>query len=202
MFRLDKPKTVKTKLDNRNSINSFLAQDFVKGRIDLPEYSKIMGSKLEEAKALLATHLAKTVPEEFADHQYLTKQKEKSKKHLSPEEKYNRGEITIEEFEDLKFPELKEKRLMEFATYPLEEKLDKCVICNQEIIAAIKCLECDHKACKGCVYREFTTHPQKRPFLLMHSVFCCKQGMPLRGYLPPIKKLHEEQYSRHPNLHK
>ena len=66
-------------------------------RIELNAYSKIMGSKLGEAKALMATHLAKTVKEEFADHQYLTKQKEKSKKRLSPEERYDRGEITIEE---------------------------------------------------------------------------------------------------------
>ncbi|GMI38019.1 hypothetical protein TrRE_jg8807 [Triparma retinervis] len=202
MFRLDKPKTVKMRLDNRNNINSYLAQDFVRGRIELGVYSQIMGSKLGEAKAFLATHLAKTVKEEFADHQYLTKQKEKSKKRLSPEDRYDRGEITIEEFEDLKFPELKEKRIRELATYPLEEKLERCVICNQEGVAAIKCLECDHRACKGCVYREFTTHEQKRPFLLMHSVFCCKQGMPLRGYLPPFKKLHEGQYSRHPNIHK
>ena len=32
MFRLDKPKTVKMRLDNRNNINSYLAQDFVRGR--------------------------------------------------------------------------------------------------------------------------------------------------------------------------
>lgn len=32
MFRLDKPKTVKMRLDNRNNINSYLAQDFIRGR--------------------------------------------------------------------------------------------------------------------------------------------------------------------------
>mmetsp|Transcript_23432 Transcript_23432/g.48684 ORF Transcript_23432/g.48684 Transcript_23432/m.48684 type:complete len:233 (+) Transcript_23432:1-699(+) len=201
MFRVDKPKTVKVKLDNRNNINRYLAEDFVRGNIDIQEYSKIMGSKMTEAKALLATHLAETVPAEFKDHQYLVKLKDKKKKHMTPEEKYDKGEITIEEFEDIVYPELKEKREKAKATYPLPEKLDTCVICNVPNSGAIRCLECQHKACKSCVYREFTTHPSKRPFLLMHSVFCCKRGIPLRGYLPPVKKLHEEQYARHPDLH-
>ena len=49
MFRLDKPKTVKMRLDNRNNINMYLAQDFVKGRIEISTYSQIMGSKLVDA---------------------------------------------------------------------------------------------------------------------------------------------------------
>mmetsp|Transcript_28630 Transcript_28630/g.54075 ORF Transcript_28630/g.54075 Transcript_28630/m.54075 type:complete len:366 (-) Transcript_28630:55-1152(-) len=200
MFRLDKPKTVKTKLDNRNNINRYLAEDFVRGNIEIETYSKIMSAKMTEAKGLLATHLAETVPAEFKDHQYLVKTKDKKKKHMTLEEKYDKGEITIEEFEDIKYPELKEKREKAKATYPFPEKLDRCVICNAENCAAIQCLECQHKACKSCVYREFTTHPSRRPFLLMHSIFCCKRGIPLRGYLPPVKKLHEEQYSRHPDM--
>jgi len=98
------------------------------------------------------------------------------------------------------YPDLKAARIKANATYPLPEGLGKCVVCNVENVANIKCLECDHKACRECVYREFTTHETKRPFLLLHSIFCCKRGIPIRGYLPPIKKYHAEQYARHPDI--
>jgi len=188
------------RLDNRNAINRYLSEDFVRGNIGLAQYSKIMAAKMADAKGLLALHLSNTVPHEFKDHQYLTKQREKSKNHLSPEERYDKGQITVEEFEDLKYPELKAKRERQQATYPLSEALEKCVICDREDTASIKCLECDHKACCDCIYREFTKHVSCRPFLLMHSIFCCKRGIPVRGWLPPVKKYHAEQYARHPDI--
>ena len=172
----------------------------MKGNIALDKYSEIMAAKMTDAKPLLAMHLSTTVPHEFADHKYLTKQREKSKKgSRTPEERYDQGTITLEEFEDLKFPDLKLKRERLHASYPLPEPLDKCVICSVPAVAAISCLECDHKACAACVYREFTAHECKRPFLLLHSIFCCKRGVPVRGYLAPVKKYHEERYSRHPD---
>ena len=61
MFRLDKPKTVKMRLDNRNNINMYLAQDFVKGRIEISTYSQIMGSKLVDAKGLLGAFFFFTI---------------------------------------------------------------------------------------------------------------------------------------------
>ena len=142
-----------------------------------------MASKMVDAKHFLAVHLSNTVPEEFVNHQYLTKPKTKSKRSKDPSDLYEKGLIGIQEYGDLKFPELKERREKETASYPLPEPLDKCVVCTVDETANIQCLECNHKVCKDCVYREFTMHPAKRPFLLMHSMFCCKQGVPIRGHV-------------------
>ncbi|GMI53751.1 hypothetical protein ScalyP_jg9385 [Parmales sp. scaly parma] len=181
MYRTDKPKTVQQKLDNRNAINRYLADQFTKGRVDLETFSHIMGSKLVDAKA----ELYAIVPDgEREFHNYLIVQKER-KKNVSPEDMYDKGKITIEEFEDLKFPDLKIKREKLTASWPKVEKLDVCVICDSADSANIQCLECNHKACSSCVYREFTTHPERRPFLLMHHIFCCQNGFPVRSYLPP-----------------
>ena len=187
-FHREKPKVVNVRLDNRNAINRFLAEDFVKGNIKITDYAKIMAANMVDAKHYLAVHLSNTVPEEFKNHQYLTKPKVKNNKKQTPSDLYEKGLISIQEYGDLMFPELKERREKDMATYPLPEPLDKCVVCNVEETANIKCLECNHKACKDCVYREFTTHPSRRPFLLMHSMFCCKRGVPIRGHVSSRKK--------------
>jgi len=199
MFRTDKPKTVHQRLDNRNAINRFLAEQFARGRVDLQNFTHIMGSKLADAKA----ELYGIVPDgEREFHNYLIVQKTKKKKNVSPEDLYDKGQITIKEFEDMKFPELKVKREKMNADYPLPEPLSVCVICGEEETANIQCLECEHKACSDCVYREFTIHPEKQPFLLMHHIFCCKNGRPIRGYLPPshlVDPGNTTQFVNHPN---
>lgn len=202
MFVMERVKTVHQKLDNRNAINRFLADQFTKGRVDLHTFSHIMAAKLADAKA----ELYGIVPDgEREHHDYLIVQKEKKKKNVSPAELYDKGKITIEEFEDIMFPELKAKREKMNATYPRPEKLDVCVICNRADVASISCLECNHKACSDCVYREFTTHAESRPFLLMHHIFCCKNGHCVRGYLKPNREIIPErkgEFTIHPNANK
>jgi hypothetical protein len=194
LFRVTQAKVIKTRLDNRNAMNNFLADNFRKGHITLKRFALIMGSKIADARAEMYSLVPRGEREE---HNYLIVVKKKKKK-FSPSELYESDQITIEEYGDMVYPELKERRIAKSSDYPLPEGLINCVVCKRDNVADICCLECDHKACKECVYREFTTHADKRPFLLLHSIYCCRNGVPMRGELPPITPFREQRYKKLP----
>ena len=60
------------------------------------------------------------------------------------EKSYLDDEITLEEFDNLKFPERKKRRDMEALTYPRPYETATCVVCGEEDKATISCQNCSN----------------------------------------------------------
>ena len=93
------------------------------------------------------------------------------------ESKYLHDTISLQEYEDLKFPDRKRKKDEESKSYPLPYVYSTCRICQGENIGLIKCQNCDYMACISCIKREFLDPETKSGcFLLFHRRFCLKLG--------------------------
>ena len=97
-----------------------------------------------------------------------------------------RDEITLTEYNDMKDPDRRERRLAAEATYPLPEPLYTCVICGKDECAQIPCMECNNRACRACMLEKFHGDID-RPYVLMHHIYCLKLGEPI---------LHENKFAK------
>ena len=124
----------------------------------------LTGSELRrEAYQVVPVH-------ERSDHEYLVAKRDRSKKRTL-EERYMRDEITLTEYNDMKDPDRRERRLAAEATYPLPEPLYTCVICGKDECAQIPCMECGNRACRDCMLDKFHGDID-RPYVLMHHIYC------------------------------
>ena len=175
-------KTIKTQLKNRAAITRHLVDLYLDGKYKLKDLGKCMdltGSELRrEAYQVVPVH-------ERPDHEYLVAKRDRSKKRTL-EERYMRDEITLTEYNDMKDPDRRERRLAAEATYPLPEPLYTCVICGKDACAQIPCMECKNRACQDCMYEKFHGEVD-RPYVLMHHIYCLKLGEPI---------LHENKFAK------
>ena len=106
-LRLKPAKTIKTQLKNRAAITRHLVDLYLDGKYKLKDLGKCMdltGSELRrEAYQVVPVH-------ERPDHEYLVAKRDRSKKRTL-EERYMRDEITLTEYNDMKDPETRERRL-------------------------------------------------------------------------------------------
>ena len=149
-----------------------LCEYFLDGKIELEELNQIMASNFDTWKMALFNYLP---DDEQRFHVYLSHVSEKVIT-KSPEQQYLDDEVTLKEYEDLKFPERKKKRDLAAAGYPLPYTYGPCRICNAPN-GVIKCNTCDNLVCVDCVHKNFLD-PENTigSFLLMHRIFCMKFG--------------------------
>lgn len=151
-----------------------LCEFYVASKISLAEFNTIMACGYDIWRVTLFNML----PEDEQEyHKYLNVTPEAVIDKQSIDRKYLNELITIQEYEDLKFPERKRKKDEEKKSYPLPYTYSNCVICHREDVAIIKCQNCDNHACPSCIHREFLD-PETRSgcFLNMHRRFCLRLG--------------------------
>ena len=72
---------------------------------------------------------------------------------------YYDGDITLEQYENMKYPDRKKQKDIESMEYPLPFTGSDCIICGDEKAGAIKCYTCDNMVCVDCIKDVF--HPKK-----------------------------------------
>lgn len=157
----------------RNEVLAKLCDMFLNGKIEVNELNSIMSSGYDTWKHALYNYLP---ADEQVYHEYLAHADEKISL-KSPEKRYLDDEITLSDYEDLKFPERKKKKDLEKAGYPRPYTYGPCKICSSPE-GLIKCNTCDSLVCTACVAENFLNPPTAiGSFLLMHRIFCMRFGI-------------------------
>jgi hypothetical protein len=176
----------------KNEVLKKLSTYYLEGRMTLDELQQIFTCDYEIWKSALYNYLP---ADEQVYHTYLN-EKPLAELLAKPLHKsYIDGDITIEEYENLKYPDRKKKKEMEAKDYPIPFEGNDCIICGKEKLGAIKCYTCDNMVCVQCIKDVFhsSADHQGRSFLLMHHKYCMKLGE-----LPEIalEKVQEEAWLR------
>jgi len=121
-------------------------------------------------------------------HQYLNEQKPLDDTKKSLAKSYIDGDITLEAFEDAKFPERKKLRDIEAMEYPLPFDMETCSICTKLKAGLVSCHTCSNMVCEACMTSIFSGKNGRKSisFLLMHQKYCMKLGE-LAPVLPAVE---------------
>ncbi len=128
-----------------------LCDIYVEGRLDIAELGRVLACNYDVWCLTLYNLLP---PDEQQFHRYLNKVTIKVDSKASIEKQYVQERISLQTFEDLKFPDRKKKKVAESLTYPRPYEISKCVICKCNN-AIIKCQNCNNMVCPECVRRVF-----------------------------------------------
>jgi hypothetical protein len=164
----------------KNQVLKKLCDYFLLDRISVEEIQAVLMCD----QYIWSATLFNLLPEdEQVYHMYLSEQKPLDDTKKSIAKSYIDGDITLEAYEDAKFPDRKKLREIEAASYPAPYEKGICTICTKENAGIVSCHTCDNMVCESCMLSLFSgKHGRKSiSFLLMHQKFCMKLGE-----LPPI----------------
>ena len=178
-------KTVKNQLKTRAAMTRYLVDLYTRDEFSLKQLGECMTHKMPDLRGVVHDQVPAHEKEE---HDYLIAAKDKNKR-LTLEQRYMSDEIDLLAYGDLRDPERKEKRLHDMAVYPLPERMYTCVVCAKPESAVIKCMECNNRTCRDCMYAKFINCPDDRAFVLLHHIYCPKLGEPI---------LHQSKHKRAP----
>lgn len=157
---------------NRTDVLNKLCEMYISGRLPLSDFNSTMDGGYEGWKQTVYNFL----PADEQDfHRYLCQPAIKNVV-KSSERRYMDDEITLQGYEDLKYPDRKKRRDMEALSYPLPYDEGMCVICKSPD-GLIKCLQCPNLVCKQCMISEFLNEDTSSgSFMLVHRKFCMRFG--------------------------
>jgi hypothetical protein len=179
----------------KNSVLKKLSEFFIAGKIDVVEIQQVFTEGLE----LWNSTLFNLLPEdEQVYHHYLNDKKVAEVNHKAIAKSYTDGDISLSEYDDLKFPDRKIKNDILAMQYPLPFQGEDCIICDMPHIGVIKCQNCVNMVCVSCIKIHFTAddaetalsnahdpNAEKGSFLLLHHKYCMKLGK-LPDIYPPV----------------
>jgi hypothetical protein len=150
----------------KNAVLKKLCGFFLEGKISLEELQTIMMCGYDTWKMSMF-HLLPA--DEQIYHRYLLDKPPEKISDETLDKLYLDGEITLEEYDELKFPERKKARDIENMKYPQPYQTADCVICDKCNIATIKCPNCDNMVCTDCIRKRFLDPETKDgSFVYMH----------------------------------
>lgn len=156
----------------RTDVLNKLCDMYISGRLPLSDFNATMDGGYEGWKQTLYNFLP---PDEQVFHTYLQRPSVK-KVVKSDERKYMDDDITLQDYEDLKYPERKKIRDMEALEYPRPYEAGDCIVCTCRD-GLIKCLQCPNLVCKSCIISEFLNpDTSSGSFMLLHRKFCMRFG--------------------------
>jgi len=179
---------------HRNEVLQKLCQQFLENRMDISEFRNTIGSNYDVWQRAMFNMLPE---DEQVFHTYLTELPEALPSVKLLDNEFMEGRLTLQEYEDLKFPERKRRKDADLLRYPLPVAPGHCIICRDDAAGVIQCNVCDNHVCIECVYQKFHREETKEgSYLLIHRRFCLKLA-PLRParvevQLPPayLRELH------------
>ncbi len=155
-----------------------LCDQYLEGRITLKDFNSAMDGGYEIWKHTVYTFL----PEDWQPYHTYLQMHAKKTVEKSNERKYMDDDITLQEYEDLKYPDRKKKKDEEALVYPLVYNVGTCII-DGSSNGVIKCLNCPNLICRDCIIREFLSgNVSSGSFMMMHRRFCMRFGQ-----VPPIE---------------
>eukprot|EP01040_Poterioochromonas_malhamensis_P014098 gene14098-15584_t len=180
----------------KNDVLRKLSNYYLEARITLEELQQIFACDYEVWKSALYNYLPE---DEQVYHTYLNEKPDIDKLNKPLHKAYYDGDITIEQYEDMKYPDRKKKKEVESMDYPIPFEGNDCIICGGEKKGAIRCYTCDNMVCVQCVIDVFHTTKEHKgqSFLLMHHKYCMKLGelpqisleiMPEEAYLRQFRQ--------------
>eukprot|EP01034_Spumella_vulgaris_P029734 gene29734-36829_t len=163
-----------------------LSELFIAGKIDVVEIQQVFTCGQE----LWNSTLFNLLPEdEQVYHHYLNDKKVAEVNHKAIAKSYTDGDITLQEYDNLKFPDRKIKNDILAMTYPLPYEGEDCIICNLPHVGVIKCQNCINMVCVSCINVHFTAEDTETALssaldpnsstgslLLLHDKYCMKLG--------------------------
>jgi hypothetical protein len=167
----------------KNEVLKKLSNYYLEAKISLEELQQILTCDFDTWKSALYNYLP---ADEQVYHTYLNEKPDIEALGKPLHKSYFDGDITLEEYENMKYPDRKKKKEIESLDYPVPFTGTDCIICGDEQTGAIKCYTCDNMVCVDCVKDVF--HPKKylnneraankggQSFLLMHHKYCMKLG--------------------------
>ena len=158
----------------RPSVLNKLCEKYMEGVLPINDLSNILEAGYSTWKMALYNVLDQ---DEQQYHRYLMKPPIKEIK-KSIERQYLDEEITLQQYNDLKFPERKKKIDEENLSYPLPYQTNKCIICEEENKGVIRCLHCSNLVCIQCIKDYFLSDNNAiGSFLILHRKYCLKLGI-------------------------
>ena len=158
---------------DRPSVLRKLCQKYMEGALSLEDFGDIIEAGYTTWQIALFNLLDE---EEQQFHRYLLKPPPKVIK-KSLEKQYLDDDITLQQYDDEKFPIRKRKKDEEAMDYPLPYTYGRCIICQVDNNALIKCLHCTNLVCISCIERVFLNPATSEgSFLLLHRRHCTKFG--------------------------
>jgi hypothetical protein len=159
----------------KNDVFKKICSQYVEGKLNIVEFEKTMGCGYDIWKVAMFNMLP---PDEQVFHTYLLDKPVHVSSISKVERQYINDEVSLKEFEDLKFPERKKLKEMAALPWPQPYHTDICVICKGEFgQGIIQCNDCENYACRSCMEAKFLTPETKEgSFLLMHRRYCLKLG--------------------------
>lgn len=86
-------------------------------------------------------------------HEYLVTRSAETLSKKALEKQYLDDDITLERYNELKFPDRKKRKDIESMQYPLPYNRTKCIVCEEEDAGIIPCQNCINQVCIPCVHR-------------------------------------------------
>eukprot|EP00981_Chlorochromonas_danica_P013093 scaffold5788_cov159-Ochromonas_danica.AAC.9 len=195
---------------DKNAVLKKLSEYFLQGKIGVEDIQQILVCSPDVWSNSLYNYLPE---DEQAFHPYLNEKKViQAEVDKSIAKRFLDEEITLKEYEDLRFPERKEKEERDSMFYPLPYQGTDCVICGAEKAGLVQCHTCDNMVCRDCMLKFFlgvqgnskqalakarATSSTRQSFLLMHHRYCMRLGalpevhmeaVPEVGYLRAFRK--------------
>ncbi len=124
-------------------------------------------------------------------HHYLNEKKAVEVDHKAIHKAYLDGDISLQQFDELKFPDRKRHNDILAKSYPLPFEGETCIVCGTAGTGVIKCQNCVNMVCCACIREHFgrdeVTGESKGSFLLLHHKHCMKLGR-LQDISPPLSQ--------------
>lgn len=150
-----------------------LSDLFLEGKITVQEVEQVFTCEMEVWRVTLYNLLPE---DEQVYHTYLM-EKLKPAEVKSLHRKYLDDDITLKEYEELKFPDRTKRKYIESLTYPLPIEGQTCIICSQPHVGVVRCHTCENMVCKSCILDVFHGRSRRQEsYLLMHHKYCMKLG--------------------------
>eukprot|EP01031_Cornospumella_fuschlensis_P029820 gene29820-36007_t len=136
----------------KNEVLKKLSEYFLQGKISVDDIEQILLCSPDVWSNSLYNYLPE---DEQVYHQYLNEKIVHEDPNKSIAKKFLDEEITLKEYEDLRFPERKAKTDRDNMFYPLPFEGTDCIICGEEKTGVVKCHTCDNMVCKPCIRSAF-----------------------------------------------
>lgn len=159
----------------KNEVLRKLTEFFLLDKIDVDEIQAIFTCDQRVWNASLYNLLP---PDEQVFHTYLNEVPNIEDTSKKIGKSYVDGDITLQQYADLKNPERKKQKDVENMEYPLPFEKEACRICYRENVGIIKCHTCENMVCADCFHSVFVDpkSAEKTAFLMMHQKYCMKLG--------------------------
>ena len=164
-----------------------ICQNYLEGRQTLADFENTMACEYDVWKATVYNMLTE---EEQVFHQYLVYKPPVTVTIKDVENKYLADAISLDMYEDFKFPERKRLKDLHKVRWPQPPVEGLCVVCQSFLgKGIIKCFNCPNLICRRCVEINFLDEATKQgSFLLMHRRYCIKQGGLLPIHAEPVQE--------------